>query len=141
MLSKILIWIMRFVLLGLIYVFLYKVIKVMYNDIRGGRVRKGATAGIEVVEVKDNSIIPVGSVYLLHPITSIGRGPDNSIVLDSQYVSGSHAKIYLKNNAYLLKDTGSTNGTYLNGVKIDKPVAIKNEDRIDIGGIVFKVIG
>jgi pSer/pThr/pTyr-binding forkhead associated (FHA) protein len=39
-----------------------------------------------------------------------------------------------------MKDMGSTNGTYLNGGLIDKPVIIKNDDLIGIGGVVFKVI-
>lgn len=139
--TKVLIWIMRFVLLGIIYVFLYKVVKVMYNDLKGGRQRKGFSAGIEVVEVGTRCSVPVGSVYPLHPMTSIGRAADNTIVLDSEYVSGYHARIFLKNNSYVLKDMGSTNGTYLNGNRLDRPAVIRNDDHINIGGVVFKVIG
>lgn len=140
MLIRLIIWIMRFVLLGMIYVFLYKVIKVMYSDLKGGRKKNELSAGIEVVRVDAISSIAVGAVYPLRPVTTIGRLPDNNVVLDSEYVSGNHARIYLKNNAYVLKDAGSTNGTFLNGVKIDKPVVIKNGDIIGIGGITFKVI-
>ncbi|HBM74755.1 MAG TPA: hypothetical protein DD429_04280 [Clostridiaceae bacterium] len=141
MLMKLVIWIMRFVLLGMIYVFLYKVIKVMYNDLKGNRGRARPSAGIEVVKVDVASSIAIGAVYPLRPVTTIGRLPDNNIVLDSEYVSGKHARIYLKNNSYVLKDLGSTNGTFLNGARINKPIVIRNGDNINIGGILFKVIG
>lgn len=138
---KYFIWIMRFALLGMVFVFLYKIVKVMYTDLKGGEARNHPLAGIEIVEVNDEVAIPVGSVYPLHPVTNLGRMGDNTIVLDSQYVSSYHARIYAKNNAYILKDMGSTNGTYLNGEKVDKPVVIKGGDSIGIGGIIFKVIG
>lgn len=142
MLYRILIWVMRFVLLGMIYVFLYKVIRVMHSDIRGGRNRndKSFSAGIEVVEVSRPCSIPKGAVYPIRSVTNLGRASDNDVVIDSEYISSHHARIYLKNNAYILKDRGSTNGTYLNDVRIERPAVINNNDRIRIGGITFKVI-
>jgi hypothetical protein len=141
MLQRIIIWVMRFIFLGMIYVFLYKVIKVMYSDLKGGRKRKGLSAGIEVVEVKCDCQVPVGAIYPIRPVTSIGRMGDNNVVLESGYVSNHHARIYLKNNSFVLKDLGSTNGTYLNGNRIERPAVIKDDDLVGIGGIVFKVIG
>lgn len=141
MLYNLLIWIMRFVLLGLIYIFLYKVVKVMYSDLKNGKAKRSLSAGIEVMEVNNGCLVPIGAVYPLHPITNIGRTADNNIVLDSEYVSGYHARIYQKNNDYILKDMGSTNGTLLNGIKVERPIVIKNNDLVGIGGIVFKVIG
>lgn len=141
MLYRLFIWIMRFVLLGMIFAFLYKIIKVMYSDIKGGGKTEGLSGGIEVVKTGDNYLLPVGTVYPLHPITNIGRLEDNSIPINSQFISGHHSRIYLKNNAYMLKDVGSTNGTYLNGTKINRPEIIKTNDLIGIGDIVFKVIG
>lgn len=138
---KLLVWLMRFVLLGMVYLFLYKVIKVMYNDVKTGRNEKGMSAGIEVVETADGCSIPVGAVYPLHGVTNIGRMPDNNVVLDYKYVSNYHARIYLKNNEYVIKDMDSTNGTFLNETKVDRPMVIKDDDLINIGGIVFKVIG
>jgi len=141
MFIKILIWIMRFVLLGMIYVFLYKVIKIMYNDLKGSKEKTGLSAGIEVVEISDDCSIPIGAVYPLHSLTNIGRTPDNNIVLECKYVSNSHARIYLKNNSYVVRDMNSTNGTFLNDVKVERPTVIKNDDLINVGGVVFKVIG
>lgn len=133
-------WFVRFVLLFMIFFFLYKIIKVMYNDLKGGSENR-LSAGIEVINVQGESSIPIGAVFPLHPVTNIGRMSDNDIILDSRYVSSYHARVYLKNNTFIIKDMKSTNGTYLNGNRIDKPATIKADDTIGIGGIIFKVIG
>jgi len=53
-----------------------------------------------------------------NPVT-IGRMPDNSLVIDNPAVSGRHARVYREGNHYVLEDLKSTNGTFVN----DKPVA------------------
>ena len=54
----------------------------------------------------------------VHPV-SIGRLPDNMMVIDNPAVSGRHARVYKEGNQYVLEDLKSTNGTFVN----DKPVA------------------
>lgn len=54
----------------------------------------------------------------VHPV-SIGRLPDNLLVIDNPAVSGRHARVYKEGNHYVLEDLKSTNGTFVN----DKPVA------------------
>lgn len=140
MFKEVVIWIMRFVLLGMIYIFLYNVIKIMYSDLKINKNKEKVFAGVEVIQIGEECEVPLGAVYPLRPITNIGRGEDNSIMLTSEYVSNNHAKIFFKNDYYFIKDMGSTNGTYLNGNKIDKVSVIKNGDIINIGGIILKVI-
>ena len=53
-----------------------------------------------------------------HPV-SIGRLPDNNVVIDNPAVSGRHARVYREGNHYVLEDLKSTNGTFVN----DKPIA------------------
>jgi pSer/pThr/pTyr-binding forkhead associated (FHA) protein len=50
---------------------------------------------------------------------SIGRLPDNTLVIDNPAVSGRHARVYKEGNHYVLEDLKSTNGTFVN----DKPIA------------------
>lgn len=50
---------------------------------------------------------------------SIGRLPDNMMVIDNPAVSGRHARVYKEGTNYVLEDLKSTNGTFVN----DKPVA------------------
>ena len=53
-----------------------------------------------------------------HPV-SIGRLPDNNIVIDNPAVSGRHARVFREGNHYVVEDLKSTNGTFVN----EKPIA------------------
>lgn len=69
---------------------------------------------------------------IIREATTIGRKPDNDIVIDNQAVSGHHAVIKQEGNALILEDLGSLNGTYLNSQKISK-AEIFNSDVVVIG--------
>jgi pSer/pThr/pTyr-binding forkhead associated (FHA) protein len=65
---------------------------------------------------------------------TIGRAPDNMIVIDDPSVSNRHAQLELSGETYRLKDLDSTNGTKVNGVPITD-TALRFEDRIRFGAI------
>ena len=73
-------------------------------------------------------------VELVAKIT-IGRDPDNDIVVDNKLASRHHAIIQKIKNAYFIKDDNSTNGTLVNGVRIpkEKYVKLNGGDKITIG--------
>ncbi len=62
----------------------------------------------------------------------IGRSPDCDIVLPHITVSKHHARISWNNNAWILEDTGSTNGVILNGRQLVHPSEIHDRDVISI---------
>ncbi|HEX7192612.1 MAG TPA: SpoIIE family protein phosphatase [Thermoanaerobaculia bacterium] len=70
---------------------------------------------------------------------SIGRASDCTIPIKDRYLSRKHAEIVLENGAWVVKDLGSANGTYLNGHRVDRDSTLKNGDRIRLGDteIVF----
>lgn len=75
-------------------------------------------------------------------INTIGRlSAANTIVIRDEFVSGLHAEISIFDNKIYVKDIGSTNGTYLNGVKI--PPAGQHEifigDEVTIGHTVMRL--
>lgn len=59
-------------------------------------------------------------------------------IKDDPSVSGQHCKILLSEGFYILSDMDSTNGTKLNGKRINKPVPIENGDVIGIGRREFR---
>jgi pSer/pThr/pTyr-binding forkhead associated (FHA) protein len=54
------------------------------------------------------------------PVIRIGRGNDNDLVLDSIYVSRTHAELRYDAGVFTIADLGSAGGTLVNGVKIDQ---------------------
>lgn len=72
------------------------------------------------------------------PLT-IGRGKDRDLVLDSKAVSRQHAQVEAQGGSAILVDLGSANGTLLNGRRIDKPVALKESDEINIAGFGLRL--
>jgi len=72
-------------------------------------------------------------VVLTLGVVTIGRQPDNLLRIDNPAVSGHHAKIYWGSGHYILEDTESFNGTYLNNRRIVGKVALKDGDVVLIG--------
>lgn len=62
----------------------------------------------------------------------IGRNAENDIVIENLAVSKLHARIVKQDEAYYIEDLHSTNGTYLNKIRITKK-DLKNNDIISIG--------
>lgn len=63
---------------------------------------------------------------------SVGRTPDNDIVLDNKAVSRKHALIEFDDNSALILDNESLNGVFVNSRKVTEEV-LKDNDRITIG--------
>ncbi|MGO2862869.1 MAG: FHA domain-containing protein FhaB/FipA [Brevibacterium sp.] len=66
------------------------------------------------------------------PVT-FGRAPDNTIVISDDFASSHHARISAQNGAWVLEDLGSTNGTIVDGRRIDSPVRLRIGTEITIG--------
>jgi hypothetical protein len=74
--------------------------------------------------------------HRLAMLTTIGRTPDNQIVIPSREVSRKHAEIVLGQAGYLLRDLGSPNGTFVNGQKVGEH-KLQEGDRITLAGVTF----
>jgi pSer/pThr/pTyr-binding forkhead associated (FHA) protein len=71
------------------------------------------------------------------PSFVIGRAEGCQLRPASQHVSRRHAEIVVKDEAMILRDLGSRNGTLLNGEKITGAVPLDDGDRIEIGPLAF----
>jgi pSer/pThr/pTyr-binding forkhead associated (FHA) protein len=74
-----------------------------------------------------------GSKFLLdRDVTSCGRHPSSDIFLDDITVSRRHAEIMREDTRFLVKDTGSLNGTYVNRERVDVAELVSG-DELQIG--------
>ena len=79
--------------------------------------------------------LEVGSEHVLDsaPLT-MGRGPQNDVPMDSDdYASARHARFEPRRDGIWIEDIGSTNGTYVNGARLQKPRRLRGGDVIRIG--------
>ena len=128
----------------LLYVIIYYALKIMYKDVKtGGKARNNSSGiryGIEVIQTGVNSTLEQGSVVPIRGIITLGRKPENTIVLTEHFVSGNHAKIYAKNNNLYVEDLNSTNGVYVNNERIQEKYKLVADDEVKIGSAIFKVL-
>ncbi len=55
---------------------------------------------------------------------TMGRAPDSTIVIDDDYASSRHARIYESEGAWVVEDLGSTNGTWLDRTRLTTPTVL-----------------
>lgn len=64
--------------------------------------------------------------------TTIGRWPDNDVVIADRWVSRHHARIVRRGLRYVIEDLGSKNDTFVNGQRLTAPHELEDGDRIQI---------
>ena len=76
---------------------------------------------------------------LTPPAVTLGRRTDTATVIDDVYVSDEHAELRVDATGWSVRDLGSTNGTYVNSVRISGPTVLAVGDTLRIGKTVFLV--
>ncbi len=72
---------------------------------------------------------------------TIGRVPGNDIVLPKGNISKRHSRIVLRDGRFIIVDLKSTNGTYVNGKRINSPQVLHRVDKVYIGDFTIQVDG
>jgi pSer/pThr/pTyr-binding forkhead associated (FHA) protein len=139
--------------LVLLYLFLWKIVRTASRDLRTPQesfvlapqqVRK-ATApekratGRLVLIGAGSSGDTNGRVFEIDAAAvTVGRGHANDIPLDDEFASTQHARLETRADGVWLEDVGSTNGTVVNGTRIDGPRKLSPGDVIRIGDTDFR---
>ncbi|GHF95784.1 FHA domain-containing protein FhaB/FipA [Streptomyces hydrogenans] len=102
----------------------------------GGRSRRGAPTKLVVSE----GTLTGTTVALQGQTITLGRAHDSTIVLDDDYASSRHARIYPdRDGQWIVEDLGSTNGTYLDRTRLTTPTPIPLGAPIRIGKTVIEL--
>lgn len=127
---------LRIVLAILLYGFLALAFYIVARDLqkRATEAPPSFPAALLVVEDKAQA----EQSFLLRPITAIGRGRDNHVVIDDPFASANHAIVTWRDNAWWVEDLESHNGTYLNDERVGKPHPLVHGDRIRIGETILR---
>ncbi|MER5858881.1 FHA domain-containing protein [Streptomyces sp. NPDC059688] len=103
---------------------------------QGGRQRRNAPSKLVVTE----GTLTGTTVALQGQTVTLGRAHDSTIVLDDDYASSRHARIYPdRDGQWIVEDLGSTNGTYLDRSRLTTPTPIPLGAPIRIGKTVIEL--
>jgi hypothetical protein len=133
----VLLLVLRLVGALLLLAFLGVIVWLIYLDLRN-------VARVAAAQEKPHGLLrqldgDAGRVFPLAPVTSIGRAPGNSIVLEDDYVSNEHALLMLRGRQWWVEDLNSRNGTLLNGEPLFGATIISAGDVLTIGSSQLKL--
>jgi hypothetical protein len=147
---------LKIAFLVLLYLFIWRIVRTAGKEIRApqavpedsmlltpGQARElrmeaakkiGRLVVVKSPALDEDSELPLDSIEL-----TVGRDGHNDIPLPGdKFASSSHARFEPRKDGVWLEDVGSTNGTYLNGVKLKRPRRLDPGDVIKIGETDFR---
>ena len=68
-----------------------------------------------------------GQLFTLAPVTMVGTEASSTVCLHDQFMSTKHAEIKAEAGVWILRDLGSTNGTYVNDNRVDQHELVDND--------------
>lgn len=130
----------KYVLAIVIYIFIFRIVRLIYLDIKTITAGENAVAMLPhlklLTPVTGKSGEAVAELYpLVRLSTVIGRSNQCSIILPDTYISSEHARIEKQKDQYFIEDLHSANGTFLNNVRLTERTGLKHGDRISVGGM------
>ena len=133
--SAIIVLIIRILMVLSIYSFLALALLTLWRELKKTSERQATLAHPAItIHIEGKA-----KRQFLQPEILIGRGLENDIQLTDETISLQHARIYHLNENWMVEDSQSTNGTFLNGESIHSPTVLVDQDRIDIGSKTLEV--
>ena len=139
---------LKIAFLVLLYLFIWRIVRSAAKDVRApqesmiispqqssGLLPAPAAREIGRLVVLESPALDDGEIYALDskPLT-VGRGSNNDLTLaDDEYASGRHARFEMRRDGVWLEDIGSTNGTYVNGIRVTRERRLAPGDVVRIG--------
>jgi hypothetical protein len=133
----------------LLYLFIWRIVRTASRDLRLPQEsfvlapRDAAAIGLRpeprmnmgrLVVLKSTAIDENTEFVLDSSGISIGRGSPNEVSLDGDdFASAQHARVEPRRDGVWIEDVGSTNGTYVNGVRLSKPRKLAAGDLVRVG--------
>ena len=142
--------ILKIAFLVLLYLFIWRIVRTAGRDLRlpqesfilspalGGGGAPGAAGGpvdSGRLIVVQSSVLTVGDEFGLDSRQlTVGRGAQNDVSIDGdEFASAQHVRIEPRRDGVWVSDVGSTNGTYVNGSRIDRPRKLEHGDVVRVG--------
>jgi len=106
------------------------------EPVDGTKGRRGRLLRLHVIRPEDQA----GRVYDIGDEVTVGRAPGCGVPIDyDTYSSNLHARLFRLDGDLWAEDLGSTNGTWINTVRIGERTRLEKGDLLQVGGTVFEV--
>ena len=135
---------LRIALVVILYLVILQIVAVSRREMRrADRKLFESTSARPIVGylvVLDNGTthLQPGQRIPLDPITTIGRAPTNTVVLDSLLVSAEHSRIFSRDNRLWVEDLDSRNFTFVDDKKVVQAVAVIPGSVLKVGDVRFE---
>ena len=126
--------VVRLALAALLYIFLLTAFWALWQDIRLQQ-RALQMPRIPTLTLQNEK----NTWRFSTPEVVIGRAPDCDCILEDNTVSARHSLITYQRGQWWLRDTGSTNGTFLNDTRLEEAAVLRDGDRMRCGQVVLRV--
>jgi FHA domain len=141
---------LRVLFVFLLYFFLFQIVRTIARELRAVSI---ATAGGP--SPRAAATLPAAHLVLLEPTeaghlaghrfavrsgSAVGRRDGVAIQLNDTYISTEHARIFLNDGRWWVADLGSTNGTFVNNVRIDRPTVLVPGMEVKFGRIRMQFV-
>jgi hypothetical protein len=140
---------LKILFLVLLYLFIWRIVRTASRDLRlpqesfvlaptavAAQIRREQPQ-IELgrLVVQKSPALDEGNEWVLNSAAvTVGRAPQNDIAIaDDQFASARHARFEPRADGVWLEDVGSTNGTYLNGIRVSRPRKLTPGDVVRVG--------
>ena len=149
--SELVLTVLRLSFLVLIWLLVLWCLRTLRSDIYGtrvgarssGRRRLGRRSDVPLDDGGDSPAPrrsgPVTLVVLAGPLVLIGRAPSCTLVLDDDFASGRHARIFPHDGRWFVEDLGSTNGSWLGDHRVGEPEPMEPGLQLKIGQTVIEL--
>ena len=150
--SDSLLTVLKFCLLALLYLFLARVVWIVAKELRGtpepvaAPPRAATPPPAKAVKSRDWRLVVTepkaerGQSFTITADATIGRGGGCTVPITfDTFASQVHAKASPRDGDLWIEDIGSTNGTIVNGKRIEHPVKLRKGDKVKVGETVFTV--
>jgi pSer/pThr/pTyr-binding forkhead associated (FHA) protein len=132
-------WAVRLLFLGLVYLFLARVIRALLRDLRAATREPLDRSGRLVILESPSGEPQAGQSFGLDVITPLGRDVNNAIVIDDEFASAEHAVLTYRGRSWYIEDLGSTNGSYVNGQRVEGVAPMGFGDELQIGQVRMRL--
>ena len=137
---------LKFAFLAVLYLFLLWVARSAMKELRTSARPAPEATGVHPIGPGGRAaatdawlvVNQAGERFDLFGGLAIGRSSDADIRIEDRFASGIHARVYSRGPSYYVEDMNSTNGTFLNGARLDGEAGLGDLDEIRIGDTVFR---